>query len=327
MTTDWFEHDRNLGAGLPSKVNTSRLARLMSEKRLPRVANVAQAMAHGFAPIDGRPGLFRKGHALWNVRAAEDGNGYVIIRLRDEPAPGIEPRRAQHAGLGGPRRAQHVEVQVHVEPETESESMVIELEDPASPSMLPDDPMLIPLGEVHIAQSDTAPSMGHQSDIGELIEVTDHFSPLLYGGELMIPEGRLFEVVGQSPGTPDADAMVGLELTNPLYPEEDDNPSNFVRLRLRDDESGVEIAVLPLEFERFMSARGIYPKAPIHHRSRKPYRTPSSEQPAIPAPRSVGPDSDVPDIGTRDTQDFGGRDDTVPTRSRRETVPSRPRAV
>lgn len=286
--TDWFEHDRNMGAGLPSTVNTGRLARLMAERHLPRVASVTQAMSQGFEPVDGQPGLFRRGHALWNVRAAEDGNGYVIIRLRDEPAPGIEPRRAQH-----------IEVQVHLDEEEEP----IALEGPPVPSMTPqprEDTVLIPLGEVHVATEryDPPTSMKHDTDIGELVEVTAAFSPLLYGGELVIPEGRQFTVTGQHAGTPEADQIAAPDLSNPVYPERGDHPGDFIRLGLKDDETGVEIKVLPLEFERFIRARGVYPKAPI-----QPYR--------LPRPR-VGPDADVPNIDTMQTQDLGGRgDETV----------------
>lgn len=56
-------------------------------------------MAQGFEPVDGRPGIFRKAHALWAIKAAEDGEGYVILRLRDEPAPGIEPRHATQVSV------------------------------------------------------------------------------------------------------------------------------------------------------------------------------------------------------------------------------------
>ena len=41
------------------------------------------------------PRVYKRAHALWCIKPHESGVGYVIVRYRDEPAPGIEPRRAQ----------------------------------------------------------------------------------------------------------------------------------------------------------------------------------------------------------------------------------------
>lgn len=312
-----------MGAGLPSNLNSSRLARRLEERGLPRVASLTEAMAQGFEPVKGESGMWRRAHALWHIRTAEDGDGYVIVRVRDEPAPGIEPRRAA------------VEVKVRIEDDEEPESEV-ELVPADMPGMPREEAIMFPLGEIHIAQQlapgqyvpegggaprpyDPPTSMGHETDFGELIEVTQSFRPILYGGELVIPEGRLFEVSGQHPGDPEADQAAAPNITNPMYPEEDDEPGNFVRIRLQDDLTGAEISVLPLEFERFLSPRGSYPKQPERHRS-KPRPVPQ-DAPATQTPsqeRGVGPDQDAEGIERRETETG------LSSLPRDETVPSRP---
>lgn len=88
---DWYDRDRAYGRGLPANIDTERLARLLQQRRVPRVASASVAMAKGFEPIGG--GLYRKAHTIWALKPAEDGEGYVLLRVRDEVAPGIEPRR------------------------------------------------------------------------------------------------------------------------------------------------------------------------------------------------------------------------------------------
>lgn len=278
MSVDWYLRDR----GLPSRVNLNRLAERMSGA--VRVASHTSAMAQGFEPVSDRPNVYKRAHMLWALRPSEQGSGYVLVRLQDEPAPGIEPRRARRAGA--------VVVQVAVETDT----------DPAEAEIPIDHDVTVPLHLARVAEVPT--QLKHETDIGELVEVRQAFRPILYGGALTLPANRLLTVSGHSEGAPDADEVVGLDLTQPLYPEEGDDPANFVRIRLRDDETGVEVAILPLEFERFMDARGSYPKAPARHRSTRPNR-----------PSTIGPDNDVPAIGDMDTVDIRpsrGRDDTIP---------------
>jgi hypothetical protein len=307
----------------------------MQEARLPRVASLSQAMAQGFDPVPDQPGLYRKAHAIWAIKTAEDGNGYVIVRLRAEPAPGIEPRTARRAGG---RTGQSVSVTVTVEPEPEPEEMLIlaplpELELPDTADLGPGGQAPLPRDDaevVVVAQRgpDVGPGqyapdgggeaqdyanvptqMKHETDLGTWVETKQSFSPFLYGGELVIPADRSFTLEGQHPPSPEADAIGDPGISNPLYPDpsEGDNPGDYVRIRLQDDESGVIISVLPLEFERFFDAHGSFPREPVPHRSK----------PKQPKP-SIGPDSDVPDIGTMPTMDVGqappNRDDTVPVR-------------
>jgi len=131
------------------------------------------------------------------------------------------------------------------------------------------------------AQYEPGKSFGQETDIGNVIEVMVPFRPILYGGQIALPEGRLFEVTGYSPGTDQrADQMGHIDVPNPLYPEEGDNPAQFLRLKIQDEETGVEVVILPLEFERFMSARGTFPRKPSKHRSRTPTPKPTSEEEA-----------------------------------------------
>lgn len=275
---DWHEYDRAHGFGLPAQISTRRLARRLAEAKLPRVASRTAAMANGYEPVQGVPGLFRKAHTLWNIRAAEDGQGYVLIRLRDEPAPGIEPRSAT------------VQVQVTVD-DAEDESL-----------MPREDAVLIPLGEVHVAQradqnyAENADWAERQEfDIGEVLEVQTPFAPILYGKEVVLPPNQLFTVAGYSKPTPEDDARLGFDFQSPLYPEEGQDSGYFTRVRVRDDQSGVEIALLPAEVSQFLSARGSYPKPFVPHRSRP-------RVPGQPAPEEgVGPDTAVPNIDEADT--------------------------
>lgn len=91
---DWFERDRAHGARLPHSVNHRRLARRLDELHVRRVRSITAAMAQGYEPLEGYAFTYKRGHALWAIRPAEDGHGYVVLRVRDEPAPGIEPRVA-----------------------------------------------------------------------------------------------------------------------------------------------------------------------------------------------------------------------------------------
>lgn len=319
--TDWFERDRLYGAGLPANVNMDRLARRVQEARLPRVASLSQARAQGFEPVPEEPGLYRKAHAIWAIRTAEDGEGYVVVRLRDEPAPGIEPRTARRADMSVTVTLDTPEPAPESRPE---DTLVLAplppLELPITDDLRPDEacaraPEPRNVADFVLVAQQQNPPMGpgeyrpegggpvqnyhnvptqlkHETDPGTWVQTNQPFSPFLYKGELVVPEGRDFTLDGQHPATPKADAIGDPGISNPVYPNpaEGDNPGDYVRIRLKDDTTGVVISVLPFEFRRFFDARGDFPRAPVPHRS-KPRR---------PAPM-VGPDAQVPDIGTRPT--------------------------
>lgn len=241
--TNWYEKDRAMGAGLPSGVDLGRLRRRLQQRETRRVASFAGAVVAGFSPLTGHRDILRKGHALWAFRPAEDGEGHVLVRLRDEPAPGVDPRRAQ-------------------------------------------------LGAVPT-------SLSHEVDFNEAVEVHTSFAPLLYGGDVVIPAGRPMTVSGQHPPTPESDRIADPHISTPLYPETEDEVLGMVRIRLEDDETGVEVSLLPLEFERFVRALGEqYPKEPVEHRSRS--------RPA--PPEGIGPDSPE---SAHDVTEPSGRAPTV----------------
>lgn len=96
--TKWYDRDRALGAALPSVIDAARLAArwlglTSTESAAPdktepttRVASRIAALAAGYEPTD-EPDMYRKAHAIWALRPAEDdGGGFVLVRLRDEPA-------------------------------------------------------------------------------------------------------------------------------------------------------------------------------------------------------------------------------------------------
>lgn len=94
--TRWFDRDRAHGAGLPANLDTDRLRQRMAEHRARRFASIGAVLRAGFEPVG--EGIVRRGHALWALKSAVDGDGYVLIRMRDEPAPGVMEREAQMGG-------------------------------------------------------------------------------------------------------------------------------------------------------------------------------------------------------------------------------------
>lgn len=348
------EIDRLHGQGLPAGLDDTALLRL-AHRRTPnntiRVASRLQALAQGFSPIANAPDLYKRAHDVWALRPAEEGPGFVLIRLCEEPsvdmvrnAQQLDPAdlRDAHEVLhgrepiedGGPltegvqdleeaeyeigdrvamlHRGQLADAMVvfinpsealadlmmagtgeHVrdvpmehlmpcgcgdaEVDDSPESVVIELvstlagdgeEDPFEP--------LMEASSKRSAADDTysyesGHSFSQETDIDTMVEVTQAFRPILYSGQIALPADRVFEVAGYTPGTDEeTDAMGGVDVPNPLYPEEDDDPAQFVRIRLKDSDTGVEVYVLPLEFERFLSARGQFPKPLVRHRSKTP---------------------------------------------------------
>ena len=274
---NWYERDRAYGASLPVGVDMRRLA----ERLAPRVASVTTAMAQGFEPVAGASGIFRRAHALWAIRPAVDGQGCVIIRLRDEPAPGIEPRRAQQVTVQvsvdepEPELPPEPELQM-IELELVPETMMAPPELPVqAPAPAPEEPM-IPMGEIHVADRRRAPSsFGHESDIGEVVEVPYPFRPLLYGNMLQIPQGASFTVVGTHPGTPQADRIADPNIMTPVYPDRPNEAARFVRIHLRHNRTGAELSVLPFEFENFLTSQRRHPKPPVEHR---PKRSPHTRE-------------------------------------------------
>lgn len=91
-----YDRDRHHGHGLPACVNVERLAQRWTT---PRVRDRAEALRRGFEPVQGHRNLLRKAHTLWTVKKAEDGEGYVLLRLRDEPSPTVLARMAKHANV------------------------------------------------------------------------------------------------------------------------------------------------------------------------------------------------------------------------------------
>lgn len=251
-----FKNDR----GLPGSIDENRLAKLLKEKRMPRVASITAAMAAGFEPVEGAPGHFRRAHAIWALRKATDGRGFVIVRLRDEPAPGIDPRRATT-----------VVVEVHTEeapeeivaPERSDEIVLIpltaQLYSPGDPRLKDDEYAPEGGSEKPLKKKDISRSFGHASDIGSVVTIAQSFSPSLYGDALVIPKGRVFEVAGHSAADPDTDRFLGLGFDEPTYPGRGQSPAKFTRIRLQDELTGVEIAVLPWEFDKFIQAEDIKP--------------------------------------------------------------------
>lgn len=299
---DWFSRDR----GLPSDVDVARVARKLQHARLPRVASLGAALAQGFEPVYGHAGIYRKAHALWAIRQAEDGEGYVVLRLRDEPAPGIEPRTATTVTV-----SVDIEDEPEPEPEPEAEVALVLEEDPDLMHGLEHGAIVLAR---RVAQQDpasykqtTPPSLRHETDIGTLVEVRKPFSPILYSEALVIPKDRLFEVDGYHPADPMSDRIADPGISNPVYPEGPDagqQGSEYMRIRLKDTESGVIISVLPLEFERYLDPRGQFPKKPVKHRNRGKPRPRPRARPAIQGPAGIGPDTDVDNIGDLATTDI-----------------------
>jgi len=95
--TSIFDKDRARGQALPAGVNLTRIARIQAERSLPRVPDRLAALRSGFELVDGRRDLLKRAHALWAIKKAEDGDGYVLLRLRDEPSPTVLEKMAKHA--------------------------------------------------------------------------------------------------------------------------------------------------------------------------------------------------------------------------------------
>ena len=271
--TNWFKRDR----GLPAGLDENRLAQRLKEKQMPRVASVGEAMAAGFEPVNNAPGHFRKAHAIWALRKAVDGEGFVLVRLRDEPAPGIDPRRASTTVI--------VEVQTEdeaEEAETE-EVMLVPLDLPRvaqyyapGDKRIKDDEYVPDGGSTQpLKKRDISQNFGHQSDIGEQVTVLQSFSPALYGDALVIPKGRLFEVSGHSAPNPDADMILGMGFDEPVYPSKGEPPAKYTRIRLQDDLTGVEIAVLPWEFNKFLQPGSADAAKPVVNHTPSRQRAPT----------------------------------------------------
>lgn len=93
MTKKYLQ-DRLHGQGLPSSFSSQSLARIARKlSGAKRYANVVQVMADGYEPTE-EPNRYRKAHAIWALCPAEEGEGYVLIRQREERAPDLLARGA-----------------------------------------------------------------------------------------------------------------------------------------------------------------------------------------------------------------------------------------
>lgn len=92
-------HNRLRGQGLPTGLqesNLKRLAERMSGRQI-RIAN-RDCLPNGFT--QDKSGFIRQGHALWELRDAEDGmGGYVLVRKEEERAPDMHTTASLELGL------------------------------------------------------------------------------------------------------------------------------------------------------------------------------------------------------------------------------------
>lgn len=79
-------------------INFRRLACRLAEAQptTKRFASLAAVMADGYEPT-ATPYLFKQAHALWAFKPAEDGDGYVLLRMHEEPDRSMQ-RDAQAYG-------------------------------------------------------------------------------------------------------------------------------------------------------------------------------------------------------------------------------------
>ena len=81
-----FDKDRLFAQGLPSSLSSDALERIANPPKdsFLRVASHIQAIQDGFEPIPEAEGLYRKAHNIWALQPAEQGEGYVLVRLHEE---------------------------------------------------------------------------------------------------------------------------------------------------------------------------------------------------------------------------------------------------
>jgi hypothetical protein len=80
---DHYHNDRLHGQGLPASLGDDTYV------KLARTAAHKAARRQGYEPIEDQPDHYRKGHAIWALRPAEDDSGFVLVRQRDERAPDL----------------------------------------------------------------------------------------------------------------------------------------------------------------------------------------------------------------------------------------------
>lgn len=87
MSSKFYRRDRAHGAGLPATLSDRSYDRLRG-----RFASRTAAINAGYAPIEGQPNLYRKAHQVWTLNPADDGDGYVLVRQREERAVDLRPQ-------------------------------------------------------------------------------------------------------------------------------------------------------------------------------------------------------------------------------------------
>jgi hypothetical protein len=125
---------------MPVQAGMQRTASAQFE--VHRVANIAEIESSGFRRI--AAGMYKQGHDIWELRHAEDGQGYCLVRKREERAVdlrtgGFGTLEAAEAGIihTGQRRIAKDKAE---EDEPEAESMPPPLEgEPEPPEAIPTD--------------------------------------------------------------------------------------------------------------------------------------------------------------------------------------------
>lgn len=273
------------------------------------------ALREGFEPIGAD--LYRRAHYIWQLRPAESGDGFVLVRLREERDPAV---------LLSPT-AQLVQVTVALPQATDTCSDCGH--DPctcaaAQPMLHPGQDTAVVVEPMQV-MARTPDLIGHATDFGNLFQVDQDFGALLHAG-LRIPQHMILQLEGIQPANQMTDRMYGIP--SPTYPSAGQDSGAFTRYRF--DAANAPgfvgyrgpdtLFLLPHEVKNYLSPQSA-DKPPGPHRSRAPAAPEPTGRgrlqplnPAQPATRS-DTRTDRPLTNPRYTPLYGGAPPVQPVES------------
>lgn len=263
------------------------------------VASRTAAMAQGFEPVAGHPDMYRKAHDIWDLRPAEDGEGYMLVRKQEELAPDLRrtarrepsPEYAVGQRVAFTHRGQLADAMiVFINPTHEVADLLTTEGDehvhdvPTNHLMAPTGAPAEDAGAIVIdlasmgggAQGPFEPAIEPTSKLarswfeigapGQMVEATTSFRPAMMGPSGGgIQQHQIYTV--ESSHRPDArlDRLEGVP--NPISPEERGAPSmqdpyterRFWRIKLVDDD-GNAIWIAPHEYDKYFELRSATPE-------------------------------------------------------------------